>query len=262
MKVKNKSISQKSTISIVILSVITGGIIALQDHFNKGYLAEQNNTYQINNQHPLAPIKTRSSADNEELFLSVPSDFISKELMAEPLDKMQLPGSTSLLFAVASDKIKPAYYAALSATATRIKMAEKGKQTVWQIVGHADHSGTLQFNLKLAKQRAQAVGNFLLGKGVQQAQLSILSLGESSPVTFSPRRTVNRLDRRVEIHHYQAEIAALAKQLNRQINATGEPHKKIETVQAPEAEQSVLAARGFGFKQNQPLTLTSSVFRF
>lgn len=249
-----KSVSQKSTISIVIISVITGGIIALYQHFNQSNMAEQDFTYQAADQHKLALIKTIPLTDREDLAVSAPSDFI----IAEPLDQRQLPSNESVLFTVASDEIEPVYFAALSAIAEEIKMIEKGKQTVWQIVGHADRSGTLKFNLKLAQQRAQAVGNFLLDQGVKQEQISILSLGESSPVKSTQSHAVNGLDRRVEIHHYQAEIAALAKQLNRQMNSTVE-QQKSEPLQT---EPSVIAATGFGFKQNQTLALRAAVIRF
>jgi outer membrane protein OmpA-like peptidoglycan-associated protein len=254
MSSKKKSISQKSTISIVIISVITGGIIALQDHFNKDYQA---NTYRIYNQPPLAPVKTIRLTEPEVI---AASSSIAKDVIAEPLK-----GKESILFVVASAEIKPAYFAALSATAERIKMAAKDKQTVWQIVGHADHSGTLQFNLKLAKQRAQAVADFLLDKGVEQALISVLSLGESSPVTFSQSGTSNGLDRRVEIHHYQAEIAALAKRLDGQIKPSDEHHQKVKPLQESIA---VIAATDFSLNQNwalnqnQALTLRSEGIRF
>lgn len=117
MNSKKKSISQKSTISIVIISAITGGITALQEHFNNGYLAKQNYT----------------------------------------------------------------------------------------------------------------------------------------------------LDRRVEIHHYQAEIAALAKPLNRKTNPAGRQQQKIEQLQEPIADlvtTPVIAATGFALKQNQTLFLRSAVIQF
>ncbi|MFT7052479.1 MAG: outer membrane protein OmpA-like peptidoglycan-associated protein [Psychromonas sp.] len=279
MSSNNKSIVQKSTISMVILSVIAVGIITLQDHFNKGYLAEQNHTEQINNH---APIETISLAEPEEINLHAQSKLISEAAIAEPIGNMSLPSKESVLFALGSAQIKPDYFTVLSATAKQIKMSVKDEQIVWQIVGHADHSGTAQFNLKLAKQRAQTVADFLLNKGVEQAQLSVLSLGESAPVTLDPIRTSNPVDRRVEIHLYQAEIATLAKQLNRAINPS-DPHKqKIKQLQAPRVEQvaeqvvgqvagqiipsvfaaSVLAKRRFAFKQQQAFVKTSAVFTF
>jgi len=262
MSSNKKSISQKSTISIVILSVITGGIIALQEHYNKGYLAEQNYIDQRDNQHPLIPIESISLAESEELALHAQSKLIFEAPITGPLDKISLASKESVLFALGSAQIKPDYFAALSLTAEQIKMSVKDEQIVWQIVGHADHSGTAQFNFKLAKQRAQAVADFLLDKGVQQAQLSVLSLGESYPVKLAQTRTSNARDRRVEIHLYQAEIATLAKQLNRSINPA-DPHlQKIEQPQRPITEQSVIAATGFALKQQQALTLTSAVIQF
>ncbi|HEY7865497.1 MAG TPA: OmpA family protein, partial [Psychromonas sp.] len=246
-----KSISQKSAIGIVILSVITGGIITLQDHFNKGYLAEKNHIEQIHN---YVPIETISLAESDDIAVHAQSNL----MIAEPLDITQQPSKERVLFALASAEIKPAFFAALSVTAKRIKMAAKDKQAVWQIVGHSDHSGTAQFNLKLAKQRAQAVADFLLDKGVEAKQISVLSLGESFPVKLDPIRTSNPLDRRVEIHPYQAEIAALAKQLNRKIHPAGLPEKKVGQLKAPITEQlssSALSATGFALKHRQGFAL-------
>ncbi|PKH01512.1 hypothetical protein CXF72_16830 [Psychromonas sp. MB-3u-54] len=283
MNSNSKSISQKSAISIVILSVITGGVIALQDHFNKGNLAEQNPTYRTNKPVLINPV---SLTDAEELAvssklifqkepaISAPFNPIAKEVLVELVDNetvivemvnheqvnnKPLQGEESILFTLGSAQIKPAYIAALSATAKRIKRAAKGTQRVWQIVGHADSSGSAEFNLKLAKQRAQAVADFMLDKGVEQWMISVLSLGESSPVKLSPSRG---LDRRVEIHHYQAEIAALARHLNGQINASGEHAQKMEPLQKSIAAQSVMAATGFSLKQNPLLTMKSAAIWF
>jgi len=301
MSSNNKSILQKSTISIVILSLITGGIIALQEHFNKGYLAEQNHTDlinddQINNHQRLVPIESISLLEPEEVNSNEQPKLILEATIAEPLDEISQPNKESVLFALGSAQIKPDYFVALSLTAERIKMDVKDEQIVWQIVGHADNSGTAQFNLKLAKQRAQAVADFFLDKGVQQAQISVLSLGDSSALKLDQIRTSNARDRRVEIHLYQAEIATLAKQLNRALKPADpyQKKKKIEQPQAPitaqvaaqvagQVEDQVaeqveykvaeqvtpsvfaapgLAARGFALKQQQVFAKTSAVFTF
>lgn len=268
MNSNSKSISQKSAISIVILSVITGGVIALQDHFNKGNLTEQNSIYWTNKPVLINPVSLTDADElavssklmsQKELARSAPSSPIAREVLVEMVNNKPLQHEESILFTLGSAQIKPAYIAALSATAKRIKMAAKDTHTVWQIVGHADSSGSTEFNLKLAKQRAQAVADFLLDKGVEQWMISILSLGESSPVKLSPSRD---LDRRVEIHHYQAEIAALARQLNGQIKASGEHTQKIEPLHKSIAAQSVMEETGFGSKQYPLLTMKSAVIWF
>ncbi|MFT6925744.1 MAG: outer membrane protein OmpA-like peptidoglycan-associated protein [Psychromonas sp.] len=247
MNTTKKSISQKSTISIVIISVITGGIIALQDHFNKGYLAEQSHTYRIHDPIPLAPLKTIPLAAP----VSAPSRLMH--------DDIQLLSQERILFDLASAQIKPAYFSALSVTAQRIKMAAKSKQSIWQIVGHADQSGSAEFNLQLAAQRAQAVADFLLDKGVQAAQLSVLSLGESAPLKFTQTRASNR---RVEVHPYQAQVAALAKQLSRSITPAERHPLNLEQLQQPLSEQALTAATNLSFEQNPFLTMRSAVINF
>jgi OOP family OmpA-OmpF porin len=51
-------------------------------------------------------------------------------------------------------------------------MGERGTMTV-TIEGHADATGTEQYNLDLSKRRAAAVQKYITGKGVDQARVSI-----------------------------------------------------------------------------------------
>ena len=107
-------------------------------------------------------------------------------------------------------------------------MKSADKQMLWQVVGYADPSGNANYNKKLAQKRAATVAQFLVNKGVDEDPLVILSLGASQPQQHLFNKENNRLDRRVEIHAYQAEITALAKQLNKP-----EKNRKIITPKVP-----------------------------
>jgi peptidoglycan-associated lipoprotein len=50
------------------------------------------------------------------------------------------------------------------------------------IEGHCDERGTNEYNLALGERRAKATMNYLVGQGVAQSRVSIISYGEERPV--------------------------------------------------------------------------------
>ena len=64
-----------------------------------------------------------------------------------------------------------------------------------EIEGHADNRGSEAYNIVLASQRAEAVRQYLLGKGVESSRLTTLSYGEFKPVASNRTdegRSLNR----------------------------------------------------------------------
>lgn len=131
----------------------------------------------------------------------------------EPLYMLESP----LLFAFDSTEINPHYYEALNDSALFMQDEATKQDTIWQVVGYADRSGNAHYNNRLAKKRAQKVAAYLVDKGVDEAQLSIVSLGASNPVNSERSVENNRSERRVEIHRYQAEVTALVEQHTKQL---------------------------------------------
>jgi OOP family OmpA-OmpF porin len=50
------------------------------------------------------------------------------------------------------------------------------------VIGHADRIGTEEYNMGLSQRRAQAVADYLIGKGVPASSISAMGRGESDPV--------------------------------------------------------------------------------
>jgi outer membrane protein OmpA-like peptidoglycan-associated protein len=67
------------------------------------------------------------------------------------------------------------------------------------IEGHTDSQGSDEYNLKLSQQRAQAVVDWLVQKGVAASRLNAKGYGESRPVADNNRPDGRALNRRVEI---------------------------------------------------------------
>jgi len=67
-----------------------------------------------------------------------------------------------------------------------------------EIKGHTDNRGTEDYNMKLSKQRAEAVYKYLLKKGVKADKLSYSYYGLTQPVASNDTEEGRRQNRRVE----------------------------------------------------------------
>lgn len=84
------------------------------------------------------------------------------------------------------------YLNKLAATLIRINTRIKVK-------GHTDNIGTDEVNMNLSKERAQAVMNYLLSKGVSRSKLSYDYYGSTLPLTTNETEEGRAMNRRVEI---------------------------------------------------------------
>lgn len=76
-------------------------------------------------------------------------------------------------------------------------MGERATMTV-AIEGHADATGTEEYNLNLSKRRAAAVQKYITGKGVDLSRVNIAFFGETKPVESNATKEGRRKNRRVE----------------------------------------------------------------
>ena len=67
------------------------------------------------------------------------------------------------------------------------------------IQGHTDSIGTEDYNQKLSEQRAQAVYEYFISKGVSPERMQTVGYGESRPVTDNSSAEGRALNRRTEI---------------------------------------------------------------
>jgi outer membrane protein OmpA-like peptidoglycan-associated protein len=68
-----------------------------------------------------------------------------------------------------------------------------------EIVGHTDDIGNDDYNMKLSKQRATAVRNYLVSKGLDSSKIVTTGRGESMPITNNSTPEGRAQNRRVEI---------------------------------------------------------------
>ncbi len=98
-------------------------------------------------------------------------------------------------FATNSAKIKPASYPALDESAALLK--EHPTIRV-EIAGHTDAVGSEVYNLKLSKQRAEAVRDYLVLHGIEAGRLIARGYGENQPVASNETKAGRAQNRRIE----------------------------------------------------------------
>ncbi|HZF76916.1 MAG TPA: OmpA family protein [Acetobacteraceae bacterium] len=77
--------------------------------------------------------------------------------------------------------------------------AQRGGTTRIEVSGHADRSGTPQYNQRLSERRAQAVAAELERRGIARNQMAIQAFGESRPLVPTADGVREPQNRRVEI---------------------------------------------------------------
>ena len=68
-----------------------------------------------------------------------------------------------------------------------------------EVVGHTDDVGDDAYNLDLSEQRAEAVGAYLVGAGIDASKILMIGAGESSPIASNATDEGRAENRRVEV---------------------------------------------------------------
>ncbi|MFO7719558.1 MAG: OmpA family protein [Gillisia sp.] len=71
--------------------------------------------------------------------------------------------------------------------------------TIFHIGGHTDSQGSDEYNLKLSKERAASVREYLISKGIPATRLTSEGYGESRPIATNNTAAGRQENRRVEI---------------------------------------------------------------
>ena len=68
------------------------------------------------------------------------------------------------------------------------------------IEGHTDNTGAYKLNVKLSKERANTIKDYLIDKGVERNRIKIKGYGPSRPRYSNQSEELRRLNRRVEVY--------------------------------------------------------------
>jgi len=96
----------------------------------------------------------------------------------------------------ASASLRPEAFATLDEAAATLK---QWGDTKVEVAGHTDSLSTDEYNLQLSQRRAEAVRDYLVGKGIAAERLTARGYGEANPVGDNATEQGRFANRRVEL---------------------------------------------------------------
>ena len=106
---------------------------------------------------------------------------------------------SGLLFDVNKANLKPASKTNLTDLAG---ILNKYPDTNILVEGHADATGSEEWNLELSRSRASSVVNYLAGQQVMETRFTTMGYGESQPIATNDTAEGRAANRRVEVAIY------------------------------------------------------------
>lgn len=111
-------------------------------------------------------------------------------------DNITLNMPNGITFGFDSATLDPGFYPVLDNVANTL---QEYNQTVIEVAGHTDSVGTDAYNQTLSERRANAVGNYLMSRGLMRDRFIIVGAGESRPIASNDTDAGRAQNRRVEI---------------------------------------------------------------
>ncbi len=119
------------------------------------------------------------------------------------IDVSQTPDGDGILvnlpdvtFAVDSTNISPSFQSSLDAVSQSMI---RYPNSLVDVMGHTDSTGSESYNLDLSRRRAEAVSNYLVSRGVSRARIESIGYGEQYPRADNTTAEGRAQNRRVEI---------------------------------------------------------------
>ena len=107
---------------------------------------------------------------------------------------LNMPGNVT--FATDSSDLNPAFFDVLNSVS---KVLAEFDQTVVEVAGHTDSTGSDAYNQSLSERRSASVAQYLQGHGVIQQRLIQVGMGEKYPIADNSTAAGRQANRRVEI---------------------------------------------------------------
>src|SRR5512139_33518 len=111
-------------------------------------------------------------------------------------DELVLRMPSGITFQVDHSDIQPQFQSTLDQVAQTLSSYD---QTYIDVLGHTDSTGSDAYNQALSERRAQAVSDYLAGRGVARARIGTRGYGESQPIATNDTDAGRAENRRVEI---------------------------------------------------------------
>ena len=107
---------------------------------------------------------------------------------------LNMPGNVT--FATNSADLSPAFFEVLTSVS---KVLSKYDQTVVEVAGHTDSTGSDAYNQALSERRSASVAQYLETQEVDPQRMITVGMGESMPVADNNTANGRQANRRVEI---------------------------------------------------------------
>ncbi len=107
---------------------------------------------------------------------------------------LNMPGNVT--FDTDSAALRPQFFSVLNSVG---KVLTEFDQTVVEVAGHTDSTGSDSHNMNLSQRRANTVGEYLYTQGIMDQRIITIGLGEHHPVADNSTSEGRQLNRRVEI---------------------------------------------------------------
>ncbi len=127
---------------------------------------------------------------------TVDTVFVDPPIATDDINQAMLNASENLEFLFDKSIIVEESYASLEGL-TNILLVYKDVKI--QLDGHTDGDGTEAYNMKLSKNRVEAVKRFLVANGVDSSRIKTEHYGESKPISSNDNANGKARNRRVEM---------------------------------------------------------------
>jgi len=107
---------------------------------------------------------------------------------------LNMPGNVT--FATDSADLNASFFDVLTSVS---KVLDEFDQTVVEVAGHTDSTGSENYNQNLSERRAGSVAQYLTSQGINSQRLITVGMGELRPVADNDSSEGRQTNRRVEI---------------------------------------------------------------
>jgi len=107
---------------------------------------------------------------------------------------LNMPGNVT--FATDSSDLNPAFFEVLKSVS---KVVKEFDQTIVEVAGHTDSTGSDAHNQSLSERRASTVSQYFQSRGIKNQRMITVGMGESMPVANNSSTSGRQANRRVEI---------------------------------------------------------------
>lgn len=135
-------------------------------------------------------------SENYNISQTAPNQTFTADIALQPIEANASIVLNNIFFDTKKTELKPESIAELD---NIIALLNENPTVSIQIIGYTDDVGSDADNLLLSKGRANAVVNYLIGKGIAKNRLEALGLGESNPIADNATEEGRAQNRRTEL---------------------------------------------------------------